>query len=128
MCPKIQCTSNKPTLYKMWHVIYFGHLCYALRVCIQMYIYIDNYLVHYVPTPTASIYWHIVRLVHIMCTFSISCSTVWNSVLPHRTQKHYSFSAGIPATQVGLFVHYLLSTSYAPHLSSSSAPRAEGSL
>ena len=30
-----------------------------------------------------------------------------NPVLPHGTQKHYSFSAGIQATQVHLLVHHL---------------------
>ena len=53
------------------------------------------------------------RLVHIACTFSLSSSTAWNSVLPHRTQKRYSFSAGLPAMQVHLHVCHLPGTLYA---------------
>ena len=49
-------------------------------------------LVHHVPAIYASISRHDVYLVHLMCTFSIMCSTTWNLVLPHRTQKHSIFS------------------------------------
>ena len=75
--------------------------------------------------PRLSIKW---CLVHIIYTFSLLSPTALNSVLPCRTQKHTSFSAGIPTMQVHLHLNHLPGTLYAPCESSSSTPCAEGSL
>ena len=69
--------------------------------------------------------WH---LVHIVCTITLFISTMWNSVLLHRTQKHYSFSAGLPAMQVCLYVYHLQGTLCTPCTSYFSELYAEGSL
>ena len=75
--------------------------------------------------PGLSIKW---CLVYIIYTFSLSSPSMWDSVLPRRTHKHFSFSAGIPAMQVCLHVCHLSGTSCTPRASYSLAPHAEGSL
>ena len=93
MCLQQQVISDKPTLYETWCMIYLRlFTCNALCVHILMNVYMPSHLVQYVPTTNSSISGHIVHLVHLMCTFSIMCSNTWNSVLPQRTQKHFSFS------------------------------------
>ena len=54
MRPQLQGTSDKPMLHETWYVIYFYHLCHALCVSIQMYVYITNHLVYHVLTTTAN--------------------------------------------------------------------------
>ena len=67
-----QGTSDKPTLHEMWHVIYVrSFIHYALCVCILINVYMPNHLVYHVPTTNASIFWHIVHLVHNVYLFHI---------------------------------------------------------
>ena len=108
---KIQVISPCYMRCGMWSILDHSH--YNLCVHILIYVYMPNHLVHHVPTTISSIHWYILHLVHLMCTFSITSSIMRNSVLPYRTQKHSSFSAGITAMQVHLFVlsRYLVHTS-----------------
>ena len=59
-------------------------------------------LVHHVPTINASISGHVSIPSTPHVYFSVTCSTAWNSVLPHVEFRstRASLSAGAPATQV----------------------------
>ena len=79
MCLQLQGTSDKPTLHKMWCVIYFDHLRNVLHVRIQMYMYMPNHLVHHVPATTAS-------SSPACCMPSTQCVPFSYLVLPRGTQ------------------------------------------
>ena len=102
---KVQVISPCYTRHGMWSI--FKHLRYTLHICLCIYVYRPSKLVYHIPTAIIQNHWHVICPVYIVHTISLSSSTMQNTVITCRTQKHYNFSAGIPAMQVHLLLNYL---------------------
>ena len=107
ICLQLHGTNDKPTQYIIWHLICLRSFILYLS-CMYPYVFANapSNLVHHTPTIIA-------KKILACCTPPkqsmynfLPSSTAWNSLLPSRTQKHYSFFAGVPATQV----HFLYVT------------------
>ena len=87
---------------EIWHMIYlwFFTLC-PLCIYPYVYIYAQNSSTPYTYNNCQKLSVYCMPTTHSMYNF-LPSSTAWNLVLPHKTQKHYSFSSGIPAMQVCL--------------------------